>query len=250
MQQTLSMRLLPFLASLLLASGAHAQVVEKLPCFTCSPTYEAGQPVAFGKTLGQLFAQWLRDRAGTFQFRQDGRIYALHDTDISAHGNLYGWGIGVGNVNMWAGARHISGTSPERWQLSFKRSWITNVDPKINPIAGATGKLLEYYFVEAGANPDMMENQNFAPISHIIAESGDYGVVAFEAFREFLALKERPELYLRMINARNTAGLTTLDYIHHFTRKYKFDRQAHIAYLCANGGVYSYYATTQSCPAR
>lgn len=209
-----------FVSVLLMASAPMTFGQNSSTCHTCKPTHVPGSVVEFGMTLGQLSADSLT---------------RLSDGDSLFMGNLYGFCTDfAGGVN---GARTF-------------RKRILNEMEKL-PVNGE----IDLYFLEAGCNAEEFRGDARSPMAHLAAELPTVWTAHLEVIRAYFIEKKKTGLFTRMINARNTFGYTTLDYVHYMVEKGKYidSQKPHIGtfvdYLCSNGGVYAFYRN-KSCGAR
>ena len=114
---------------------------------------------------------------------------------------------------------------------------------------------IDLYFLEAGCSAQEFRGDALSPMAHLAAELPSVWTAHLEVIRAYFIEKKKTGLFTRMINAKNTFGYTTLDYVQHMTEngRYVDSQKPHLAtfidYLCSNGGVYSYYKS-MSCGAR
>ncbi len=180
-------------------------------CYTCNPDYVPGSPVEGNQTLGQL---------------SQISIALLSDADSTFMGNLYGFCMAFpGGVN---GAKNL------------KRKVLVDMEKK--PLNGK----IDMYFLEAGCNPDNIGGTR-SPLAHIAAEIPSDRLEHLEVLKKYFIEKKKVGLFTKMLNAKNTQGHTTLDYLNYLIENKKFtDTQVEASvefkkYLCANGAVYSVY---------
>lgn len=96
-----------------------------------------------------------------------------------------------------------------------------------------------------GYNPMVVKS----PIGHIIADDPSKRVEFLKTFWLYYTKKRKqPELFMAVVNAKNTEGETLLDYIEtqmqepNYARIMKDDLAQIISDACSHGGVYSRYA--------
>lgn len=180
-------------------------------CYTCNPDYVPGNPVQGNQTLGQLTQI---------------SVALLSDADSTFMGNLYGFCMSFpGGVY---GARDL------------KKKITSKLETKL-----INGKI-DLYFLEAGCNPDNLGGAR-SPIAHIAAEIPSDRIEHLEVLRKYFIEKKKDELFTKMLNAKNTQGHTTLDYLNYLLINKKFTETQveasgnFIKYLCSHGAVYSTY---------
>ena len=72
--------------------------------------------------------------------------------------------------------------------------------------------------------------------------------------RKYFKEKRYDGLFTRMLNAKNTQGHTSLDYVQYLLENRLYIRQEvpiigeYISYLCSYGAVYSVYSGSKACP--
>lgn len=185
-------------------------------CYTCNPDYVPGNPVEGNKTLGQL-AQVSMD------------LISRVDGDFMS--NLYGFCIEFpGDIK---GAK------------TLRKRVITEMEKK------AVNGSIDLYFLEAGCNPGDI-GRTLSPISHLVAEYPGSRLEHLEVLRKYFLEKKKDGLFVKMLNAKNTQGHTTLDYVQFLKDNGKYIESQKeaienlINYLCTNGGKYSVYSS-KSC---
>lgn len=180
-------------------------------CYTCNPDYVPGNPVEGNKTLGQL---------------SQISIALLSDADGTFMGNLYGYCMAFpGGV---------------RGAKTLRKRLISEME-KTAP----NGKV-DNYFLEAGCNPDNLGSAR-VPLAQIAAELPTDRLDHLEAVRKYFIETKKDGLFVKMLNAKNTEGHTTLDYLNYLVENRKFSQTQIDAsvgfknYLCSHGAVYSVY---------
>ncbi len=209
------------LAALIVVNGpiqnAEAAVDISEVCYTCAADYVPGNPVQGNKTLGDLALsseQLLSARDSDFMSELD-----LHCMDFHR------------------------GTDAER-----------TMNVKIIPemIKHSPNGSIDGFFIEAGCKPRNFANAN-SPIAHIAAESPTYRIEHLQIIKKYYKDNNRPEVFIRIINAKNTTGYTTLDYVQHMLENKSYVKVVEnglnqfIRYLCDNGAVYSIYKERRKC---
>jgi hypothetical protein len=105
-------------------------------------------------------------------------------------------------------------------------------------------------YIGALAEVPASRSPPLAPIAHIAIDNSPMSAEILDEFRKYFIAKGREGLFVKMLNAKNTYGMTALDYTHFLKMSPMwrvFDQDAAVAYLCDYGGVYSYYKTIKSC---
>lgn len=207
-----------FTCSLMLLIANHAEANGKKDCYTCSPEYVPGMPVEGDKTLGEIV-----------------RInYALlKGNDIRFMNDLDNY------------CRDFKAVGP-RSHVTLKRKLMAEMEKTI-----VNGDVTSY-FIEAGCNPGAIA-QTKSPIAHLASEVPEAYMNQIEAVRKYFVEINKPEAYTKMLNAKNTQGHTTLDYVEWLleNRKYDADDKAYLdkyrGYLCSHGAIYSVYKSSKSC---
>ena len=109
------------------------------------------------------------------------------------------------------------------------------------------------YFQIAGCKSTMTEGGVKSPMLHLTADApcsrADYPKIVYEYYKY---TREQPELWEKVVNAKNTSGETYLDYIETLTRNNEFTKNKGcvdrlIAFVCETKvAIYSKY--NNSCP--
>jgi hypothetical protein len=105
---------------------------------------------------------------------------------------------------------------------------------------------VENYFLEAGCNPNKI-GATRAPLAHLATEEATVFIAHLEVIRKYFVEKVQIGMFAKVLNAKNTKGHTTLDYLHYLlenkilTKKQINYSGEFINYLCAHGAEYSYY---------
>jgi hypothetical protein len=186
-------------------------------CFSCAPDYVPGRSVVGNKTLGELALislNTLSDRDGDY----------------------------MSDISIFCEDFH-RGADPER----VMREKIIPEMKKYSPNGAIDG-----FFIEAGCNPRKIGEAK-SPMAHIAAESPTYRVEHLRVVKAYFDELRRPDVFEKIINAKNTKGLTTLDYVQHMLRNKIYVKEVEkgmnnfIQYLCENGAVYSIYRAEIRC---
>ena len=203
-----------FALSLLVATNVSLGAPKE--CYTCNPNYVPGSPVEGGKTLGQL---------------SEVSLSLLSDADSSFMGNLYGYCMDFpGDI---------------RGSKTLRKRVISEMEQ-----TAPNGKI-ELYFIEAGCGPENLGNAR-VPLAQIAAELPSKRIQHLEVIKQYLIEKNKDGLFAKMLNAKNTQGHTTLDYLNYLLVNKKFTQTQIDAsenfknYLCSHGAVYSHYSN-KSC---
>ncbi len=207
-----------FACSLIFLIANHAEANGKKDCYTCSPDYVPGMPVVGDQTLGEL-----------------ARIsYALlNENDFKLMSNLSSF------------CKQFS-SATESSHLHLRKKMISEME-KIS----LNGDVAPF-FVEAGCNPQYIA-QTKSPMSHLASEIPEAYMKQLDAIRNYFFDIKKPESFTKMLNAKNTKGHTTLDYVEWLLENKKYDDEdkaylgKYRAYLCSNGAVYSTYKSSKSC---
>ncbi len=189
-------------------------------CYSCSPNYEPGSAGDGGKTLGQIA---LISKA------------LLKGSDSDLMSNLYSYCMNFknGRVNS---------------KKTLRKEIIRDMEENLPP----NGKI-DSYFLEAGCNPDYI-GQTLSPLAHLATELPSEYTPHLEVIRKYFIEKRYDGLFTRMLNAKNTRGHTSLDYVQYLLEKRLYIREEasnigeYISYLCSHGAVYSIYSGSKSCP--
>ena len=181
-------------------------------CYTCNPEYVPGNPVEGNKTLSQL---------------SQISLSLLSDGDGAFMGNLYGFCMAFpGDI---------------RGAKTLKKRIISRME-KTAP----NGKI-DLYFLEAGCDPQHLEGGSRVPITQVAAELPSDRLDHLDVLKKYFVENKKEDLFEKAINAKNTKGQTTLDYLSYLIDNKKFDQtqmeasESFRKYLCSNGGIYSYY---------
>ena len=205
--------------TLILLIANHAEANGKKDCYTCNPDYVPGDPVDGNNTLGGIvLISYALLQGQDQQFMSDLSDYcrdfkAVHD---KAH-------------------------------LSLKRKLIGEMEKTI----GGNGDVSPY-FIEAGCNPGAIAKTK-SPMSHLASEVPEAYMKVMETVRKYFVDTKKPENYTKMLNAKNTQGHTTLDYVEWLLENKKYDKNdlafldQYKSYLCSHGAVYSVYNSSKSC---
>jgi hypothetical protein len=200
------------LGTLLLISSLYSpKTFAEKDCYTCNPDYVPGSPVEGNKTLGML-AGVSRD--------------LLSKNDSSFMANLYGFCMDF--------------DGGEKGAKTFRKRVLNDMET-IQPSVK-----VENYFLEAGCNPDNIGSTR-SPLAHLAAEAPTVRMAHLEVIRKYFLEKNKMGMFTKILNAKNTKGHTTLDYLHYMLENKKLtEKQINfsgefINYLCANGAAYSHY---------
>ncbi|RYD90007.1 MAG: hypothetical protein EOP50_16670 [Sphingobacteriales bacterium] len=128
-----------------------------------------------------------------------------------------------------------------------ERAFVVQLLGPIQETAAKLGKTPAEFFIYPGCEPNYIAGTD-APIAHIVAENPTDRMQHLKFAEQYFAIKmNRPDLFVAILNARNTQGMTTLDYVEYvmFRRGFNLSDAPGVAnfidYLCAKGAVYSYY---------
>ena len=111
---------------------------------------------------------------------------------------------------------------------------------------------IDLYLLEAGCNPEEIGSAR-SPIAHLAVELPNVRTEHLEVIKKYLVEKGWDDLFPKMLNAKNTQGHTSLDYVQYMIENGRYvDSQkpvlnSFIQYLCQNGARYSVYK--KSCDA-
>ena len=186
-------------------------------CYSCATDYVPGNPVVAGKTLGEL---------------------ALHSEDMLSEKDS----VFMSDVSIYCHDFH-RGNDAEK---TMKEKIIPEMK-KYSPNGSIDG-----FFIEAGCNPLNIANAK-SPISHIAAESPTYRLDHLIFIHDYYFELKRYEMFEKIINAKNTRGYTTLDYVQlmienkSYVKVVEKGMNKFIQYLCNNGAVYSIYRDLKKC---
>ncbi|PWF47955.1 hypothetical protein [Massilia glaciei] len=225
---------------LLLVLAAHFSTgvgAQPIPCVTCTGQHVAGSEVAYGKTLGQL------QRESVILHKKE---FLLADEDYTFMMTLYGHCLSLGDISPKQSSSNVEGV-----RKTIRLIWIKEMETAVE------NKNIDMIYVEAGCSPEHIgglvdvpaSSGAYAPISHIAMDKGSPAAILDE-FRKYFIAKGREGLFVKMLNAKNTYGMTALDYSHHMKMHPMwrvFDQDEAIAYLCDYGGVYAYYKNIKRC---
>lgn len=132
-------------------------------------------------------------------------------------------------------------------EINFFDSFIASLEKTQFPI--------DDYFQKDGCQAEKYGDSIKSPMLHLVADD-PFGKEKFpEAlYNYFMNKMKSEESWKKAINAKNTKGETTLDYIEYLKRKNSYKRDASkqsveniIAFMCSKGAVYSKYPETK-CP--
>lgn len=112
---------------------------------------------------------------------------------------------------------------------------------------------VDEYFQNAGCEPQKVGSTK-SPMLHLTAEAPCTRVQFPQIIHKYYTVKRNePDLWLRVINSKNTSGETYLDYIEALSRQHEFSTEDSkecvnqlIKFACDNGAVYSKYK--MNCP--
>ncbi len=195
-----------------------AQTAGKI-CYSCSPEYIPGSPVSGdNKSLSALvlFSRSL-----------------LSDKDV-----LYMTDLGLICSEFYDEEDDVKTTLVKQTIPDLK---------KYSP-----NQKIENSFLEDGCIPRKIGNA-LSPIAHLAAELPVTRLVHLQAIQSYFTEQGKPEFFKKVINAKNTTGYTTLDYVQYmndtgvYSKQYESGINIFIQYLCNNGGEYSKYKSTRKC---
>ncbi len=194
-----------------------AQAAGKI-CYSCSPDYVPGSPVSDNKSLSALTllsSDLLSDKD------------ALYLTDLSLIcKEFYDDFENPGAV--------------------LKAKTIPDMK-KYTP-----NQKIEVAFLEDGCTPGKI-GQALAPIAHLAAEVPGTRLGHLKAIQDYFKEEGKLDFFKKVINAKNTTGYTTLDYVQYlnengnYLKKYEAGINTFIQFLCDNGGEYSKYKSKVQC---
>jgi hypothetical protein len=112
------------------------------------------------------------------------------------------------------------------------------------------------FFTIAGCKPEKVGGGVLTPMLQLTAEAPCSRVEYPEIIYHYFTVKRKsPSTWLKIVNAKNTAGDTYLDYVERLNLKGEFStlpsqecRDELIALACKTGGIYS-TAKNKTCPA-
>lgn len=186
-------------------------------CYSCAADYVPGNPVDGNKTLGAL---------------------ALLSEDMLSEKDS----VFMSDLSIYCQDFH-RGTDAEK---TMKEKIIPDMK-KYSP-----NKSIDGFFIEAGCNPLNIANAK-SPIAHIAVESPTYRLEHLKIIKSYYQELKRPEFFEKIINAKNTRGYTTLDYVQlmlenkSYVKVVEKGMNEFIQYLCDNGAVYSIYKEKRQC---
>lgn len=201
---------------LLVTLSQNAKAASKV-CYSCAADYVPGNPVDGNKTLGAL---------------------ALLSEDMLSEKDS----VFMSDLSIYCEDFH-RGNDAEK---TMKEKIIPDMK-KYSP-----NKSIDGFFIEAGCNPRKFADAK-SPIAHIAAESPTYRVEHLKVIKSHYLELNRPEFFGKIINAKNTKGYTTLDYVQHmlenkiYVKDVEKGMNEFIKYLCDNGAVYSVYKDKRKC---
>ena len=132
--------------------------------------------------------------------------------------------------------------------MTLRKKIIRDMEEHLPP----NGKI-DSYFLEAGCDPDKI-GRTYSPLAHLASELPSEYMPHLEVIRKYFIEKRYDGLYARMLNAKNTKGHTSLDYVQFLLEnRLLLDQEVvnigeYITYLCSHGAVYSVYSGSKSCP--
>ena len=187
-------------------------------CFSCAEDYIPGSPVGGSqKSLSYLIL-----------FSRD----LLSDTDVN-----YITGLDLICSEYY---------DEDNAKKALKKQLIPEM-LKNNP-----GRKVEKSFLEDACIPRKI-GAALSPIAHIAAEGPVSRLGHLKAIQSYFAEQGKPEFFKQIINAKNTRGYTTLDYLQFmndeniYSKEFEDGINIFIRYLCDNGGEYAIFKPTKKC---
>jgi hypothetical protein len=113
---------------------------------------------------------------------------------------------------------------------------------------------IDYFLTNCQCNPEDIARTK-SPLMHLVIES-PCARANFPAiiYKYYAVKRKKPEMFLNIINAKDTQGNTYLDYIYNLYQRSKFNSEDGercikelISFACTHGGVYSKYKNECSC---
>lgn len=187
----------------------NAETASKI-CHSCSSDYVPGTPVDGGKTLGDL---------------------ALIAQDISDRDSIYMSDLSIYCDDFYSGK-------------NAKKNIREVIIPSMKKFS--PNKSINGFFIEAGCNPNNFVDAK-APIAHITAEAPNLKSDYLKILKEYFTETKEGHFFKEILNAKNTEGYTTLDYVHYmvknknYTKVSENDLNEYIKYLCDNKAEYSFF---------
>lgn len=110
------------------------------------------------------------------------------------------------------------------------------------------------YFTGTGCRPELIGGTTM-PIVHIAAESVTNRLVLIKALHKYYTEErtEKPSLWPKVINAKNSRGWTVLDYLYYLVENEKLAKEEEdgvnkfFKYVCESGGKFELYKDKR-CP--
>ena len=188
-------------------------------CFSCAKEYIPGSPVGGSQKSLSYLVLFSRD--------------LLSDTDV-----LYMTDLGLICSEFYDEDDDI------------KKMLLRKTIPDL--MKYSPNKMLEKSFLEDGCIPRKIGNA-LSPIAHIAAEVPVSRMGHLQAIQSYFAGQGKPEFFKQIINAKNTRGYTTLDYLQFmndeniYSKEFEDGINIFIRYLCDNGGEYAIFKPTKKC---
>lgn len=113
----------------------------------------------------------------------------------------------------------------------------------IEPMGKSSFSSLDAFWIDAYCTPSRIGG-TVSPIVHLIAEEVGGRKAFLEYLYDFYVRRNDPSLWLRVINAVNSRGMTVLDYIEYMRddkelrREEMADIDRLIQFICGRGGQY------------
>ncbi len=111
---------------------------------------------------------------------------------------------------------------------------------------------VDKYWVQSGCHPKKMGN-TVSPIAHLVAEDASGRTQFLESLYKYYADKKDLKTFTQVLNAKNSRGLTMLDYIVYLENNNQFNKNEReevnslIKFICDKGGKFS-VSSEKKCP--
>ena len=189
---------------------------SKSDCVTCSPDVATGGPLS-----GNKLANAMEKVSRQLQ---------------SEENSLF-----MGNIFSFCGILTIIDTEKE-----FKTRIIAKME-EFTPDDN-----INRYWLETGCITRYSGNSQ-SPLIHVTAENSTERLIFLVMLKKYLSDKNDLATFNKIINLKNTDGMTTMDYIQYMVDHNKLIKEEeaglnkYVNFMCKNGAVYSKY--NKKCPA-